>query len=86
MKISHKILLPQAVAIIFLGCLSVIIISSSFKSLKTMHIVTVVNSAFESVLNKVESSAKSAQETAALFAGSPEIIEAFYYCPHRRHQ
>ncbi|ACS80417.1 methyl-accepting chemotaxis protein [Maridesulfovibrio salexigens] len=77
MKISHKILLPQAVAIIFLGCLSVVIISSSFKSMKTMHIATVVNSAFESVLNKVENSAKSAQETAALFAGSPEIIEAF---------
>ncbi|GKT37397.1 PAS domain S-box protein, partial [Aduncisulcus paluster] len=42
-----------------------------------MHIATVVNSAFESVLNKVESSAKSAQETAALFAGSPEVVEAF---------
>ncbi|WP_421902430.1 methyl-accepting chemotaxis protein [Maridesulfovibrio sp.] len=77
MKISHKILLPQSVAIIFLGCLSVFIISSSFKSLKKMHIATVVDSTFESVLNKVKSSAKSAQETAALFAGSPEIIEAF---------
>lgn len=77
MKLSSKILLPQAVTIIFLGCLSVYIINSSFKSLQEIHIDSVVHSTFSSVLTGVDGSAESAQEIAAVFAGSPEVIEAF---------
>ena len=77
MKLSSKILLPQAFIIVVLGCVSVFIINASFKSLKEMHIHSVVDSAFSFVLTRVNDSSKSAQETAALFAASPDVLEAF---------
>ncbi|WP_027179222.1 methyl-accepting chemotaxis protein [Maridesulfovibrio bastinii] len=77
MKLSSKILLPQIIVTIILGCVSIFILNSSFNSLKKMHVKSIVNTAFSTVSNKISDSTKSAQRTAAIFAGSPEVKKAF---------
>lgn len=77
MKLSFKILLPQIIITIFLGCISIYILNSSFKSLQKMHVESLVNTAFSTVSNNIEDSTKSAQRDAAIFAGNPEVIKAF---------
>ena len=77
MKLSTKLILPQLVVVVVLGCISFYIIDKSFTQLKEMYVESKVNSAFTSVKNSINDSAKSAQHLAALFSLRSDVIEAF---------
>lgn len=77
MKLSVKIVLPQVIITVILGCISIFILDSSFHSLQNMHVKSVVDNAFNAVTDKINESTKSAQKTAAIFAGNPEVQRAY---------
>ncbi|WP_319761644.1 methyl-accepting chemotaxis protein [Maridesulfovibrio sp.] len=77
MKLNTKLILPQLIVVVLLGCISFYIIDQSFTELKRMYVESKVNNAFISVKNSINDSAKAAQHLAALFSQRPDVVEAF---------
>ena len=61
MKLNTKLILPQLIVVVLLGCISFYIIDQSFTELKRMYVESKVNNAFISVKNSINDSDKADQ-------------------------
>ena len=68
MKLNTKLILPQLIVVVLLGCISFYIIDQSFTELKRMYVESKVNNAFISVKNSINDSAKAATSCRFVFA------------------
>ncbi|OBQ46635.1 methyl-accepting chemotaxis protein [Halodesulfovibrio spirochaetisodalis] len=77
MKLFWKLSLPQMILVPILGIISYIFISNSFTAIQQHNLDYIINDTFVAIEKNIEHVSASAQETAALFANSPDIKKAY---------
>ncbi|MCT4535861.1 methyl-accepting chemotaxis protein [Halodesulfovibrio sp.] len=77
MKLFWKLSLPQIILVPLLGIISYLIINSFFITIHEHNLDYIVDDTFISIEKNIEHVSKEAQQTAALFANSPQVVNAY---------
>lgn len=77
MKLFWKLSLPQIILVPLLGIISYLIINSFFVTIHKHNLEYIVDDTFISIEKNIEHTSKDAQKIAALFANSPQVVNAY---------
>ncbi|MFA9395687.1 MAG: methyl-accepting chemotaxis protein [Halodesulfovibrio sp.] len=77
MKLFWKLSLPQMILVPILGIISYILISNCFIAIQQHNLEYIIDDTFIAIEKNIDQVSVSAQETASLFARSPEVLAAY---------
>lgn len=77
MKLFWKLSLPQMILVPILGVISYFLISNCFIAIQQHNLEYIIDDTFIAIEKNIDQVSISAQETASLFAHSPEVMAAY---------
>ncbi|SIO11280.1 methyl-accepting chemotaxis protein [Halodesulfovibrio marinisediminis] len=77
MKLFWKLSLPQMILVPLLGVISYLLISNCFTAMQKQNLEYIIDDTFIAIEKNIDQVSISAQETASLFAHTPEVLKAY---------